>query len=36
LACGHGDYHLTLPIGVRARLDAAERSLSIEEAGVEG
>lgn len=35
LACGHGTYHLTLPIGVRARLDAAERSLSIEEAGVE-
>jgi muramoyltetrapeptide carboxypeptidase len=35
LACGHGAYHLTLPIGVRARLDAAERSLSVEEAGVE-
>ena len=35
LACGHGDYHLTLPMGVRARLDAAERSLSIEESGVE-
>jgi len=35
LACGHGAYHLTLPIGVRARLDATERSLSIEEAGVE-
>ncbi|HET7264874.1 MAG TPA: LD-carboxypeptidase [bacterium] len=35
LACGHGDYHLTLPMGVRARLDAAECSLSIEEAGVE-
>jgi muramoyltetrapeptide carboxypeptidase len=36
LACGHGTYHLTLPEGVRARLDAGERSLSIEEAGVEG
>ena len=35
LACGHGDYHLTLPVGVRARLDAAECSLSIEEPGVE-
>ncbi len=35
LACGHGDYHLTLPMGVRARLDAAECSLFIEEAGVE-
>lgn len=35
LACGHGDYHLTLPVGVRARLDAAECSLFIEEAGVE-
>lgn len=36
LAFGHGTYTLTLPIGVRARLDAAERSLSIEESGVEG
>lgn len=36
LAFGHGAYTLTLPIGVRARLDAGERSLSIEEAGVEG
>jgi muramoyltetrapeptide carboxypeptidase len=35
LACGHGTHHLTLPVGVRARLDAAERSLSIEESGVE-
>jgi len=35
LACGHGAYHLTLPIGVRARLDATERSLSIEETAVE-
>ena len=35
LACGHGDYHLTLPVGVRARLDAAECSVFIEEAGVE-
>ena len=35
LACGHGAYHLTLPIGVRARLDAVERSLSIEEVAVE-
>jgi muramoyltetrapeptide carboxypeptidase len=36
LACGHGEYHLTLPIGVRARLDAGEQALFIEEAGVEG
>jgi len=36
LACGHGTYHLTLPVGVRARLDATERRLSIEETGVEG
>lgn len=36
LACGHGEYHLTLPIGVRARLDATERSVVIEEPGVEG
>lgn len=35
LACGHGDYHLTLPVGVRTRLDASERAFSIEEAGVE-
>jgi muramoyltetrapeptide carboxypeptidase len=35
LACGHGKYHLTLPMGVRARLDATERSLSVEESGVE-
>jgi muramoyltetrapeptide carboxypeptidase len=35
LACGHGAYHLTLPVGVRARLDATERVLSIEESGVE-
>jgi muramoyltetrapeptide carboxypeptidase len=35
LACGHGTYHLTLPMGVRARLDATEHSLSIEESGVE-
>ena len=35
LAFGHGTYTLTLPIGVRARLDAAERSLSIEEVAVE-
>jgi len=34
LACGHGTYHVTLPVGVRARLDATERILSIEEAGV--
>ncbi len=34
LACGHGTYHLTLPIGVRARLDAARKVLSIEEAAV--
>ena len=35
LAFGHGTYTLTLPIGVRARLEAAERSLSIEETAVE-
>lgn len=34
LACGHGTYHVTLPVGVRARLDATEGILSIEEAGV--
>lgn len=34
LACGHGTYHLTFPVGVRARLDASECVLSIEEAGV--
>jgi muramoyltetrapeptide carboxypeptidase len=34
LACGHGTYHLTLPIGVHARLDATEGVLFIEEAGV--
>ena len=36
LACGHGEYHLTLPMGVRARLDAADGSLVIEEPGVGG
>lgn len=36
LACGHGTYHLTFPVGVRARLDATEGVLSIEEAGVAG
>lgn len=36
LAFGHGTYTLTLPVGVRAHLDATERSLSIEESGVEG
>jgi muramoyltetrapeptide carboxypeptidase len=35
LACGHGAYHLTLPVGVRARLDATERSLSVEEAALD-
>jgi muramoyltetrapeptide carboxypeptidase len=35
LACGHGAYHLTLPMGVRARLDATERSLSVEEAALD-
>jgi muramoyltetrapeptide carboxypeptidase len=34
LACGHGTYHLTLPLGVRARLDADRGALSIEEAAV--
>jgi muramoyltetrapeptide carboxypeptidase len=35
LACGHGAYHLTLPMGVRARLDATERILSVEEAALD-
>ena len=34
LACGHGTHHLTLPLGVRARLDATHGVLSIEEAAV--
>ncbi len=34
LACGHGTHHLTLPLGVRARLDATRGVLSIEEAAV--
>ncbi|HLW60227.1 MAG TPA: LD-carboxypeptidase [bacterium] len=34
LACGHGTDHLTLPIGVRARLDAARGALSIEDPSV--
>lgn len=34
LACGHGTFHLTLPVGVRARLDAGEGVLSIEEPAV--
>ncbi|HEX4835546.1 MAG TPA: LD-carboxypeptidase [bacterium] len=34
LACGHGAYHLTLPVGVRARLDATRGILSVEEAAV--
>jgi len=34
LACGHGSHHLTFPLGVRARLDATEGILSVEEAGV--
>ena len=34
LACGHGTYHMTLPLGVRARLDATQGVLSIEEAAV--
>jgi len=35
LACGHGAFHLTLPVGVQARLDATERVLSADESGVE-
>ena len=31
LACGHGTDHLTLPVGVRARLDATRGVLSIED-----
>jgi muramoyltetrapeptide carboxypeptidase len=34
LACGHGSYHLTLPVGVRAHLDAARGAVCILEAGV--
>ncbi len=34
LACGHGDHHLTLPLGVRARLDATRGVLSVEDAAV--
>ena len=34
LACGHGEYHLTLPVGVRARLDATRGILTIVEPGV--
>lgn len=34
VACGHGDYHLTVPVGVRARLDASRGVLSVEEAAV--
>jgi muramoyltetrapeptide carboxypeptidase len=34
LACGHGAYHLTLPIGVRATLDATEGMLTVEDAAV--
>src|SRR5207302_417047 len=34
LACGHGAYHLTLPVGVRAHLDAGRGVLSINEAAV--
>lgn len=34
LACGHGAYHLTLPIGIRARLDATHGILSIEDPAV--
>jgi muramoyltetrapeptide carboxypeptidase len=34
LACGHGASHLTLPIGVRARLDATHGVLSIEDPAV--
>jgi muramoyltetrapeptide carboxypeptidase len=34
LAIGHTDEQLTLPIGVRARMDAGARTLSVLEAGV--
>jgi muramoyltetrapeptide carboxypeptidase len=34
LACGHGGHHLTLPLGVLARLDATHGVLSIEESAV--
>jgi muramoyltetrapeptide carboxypeptidase len=35
VAFGHGTHHITLPVGVRARLDATRGVLSIEEAAVE-
>lgn len=34
LACGHGIFHLTLPIGIRSRLDATRGVLSVEDAAV--
>ena len=34
LACGHGAHHLTLPLGVRTRLDATRGILSLEEPAV--
>jgi muramoyltetrapeptide carboxypeptidase len=34
LACGHGAYHLTLPVGVRARLDASRGIVTVVESGV--
>jgi len=36
LACGHGAYHLTLPLGVRCHLDATHGVVSIEESAVTG
>ena len=36
LACGHGEFHLTLPVGVRAHLDATRGTVRILEPGVSG
>jgi muramoyltetrapeptide carboxypeptidase len=36
LCCGHGTHHLTLPLGVRARLDATQGRLWIEEPATGG
>ncbi len=34
LACGHGAYHVTLPVGARAHLDATRGTVTILESGV--
>jgi muramoyltetrapeptide carboxypeptidase len=35
LCCGHGKHHLTLPIGVEARLDATQTGIWIEESATQ-